>query len=374
MHKVLIISATPIISGAEYVLGDFLQNTKYKKQIQILHSDIKEVNDFYSKFEVNKIYKSKYLKPVGVVNNNFNIIKKIYNLIASFFIFRKIFKYEDIGIVLGNNTGDTIYSIYSYLFGKKHINYIHDMIEKDSFIAKSIIFFDKFIFKYIAVSNAVKNALIDIGIKENKIKVIYNGVDYNSDFNFKELDREIVFGFIGNIDDRKNPLEFLRFIEIFKNSYKEKKVKGKMVFSNVLDEKLFYKIKQIIKEKNLPIELIGKLNRENMKGFYNSIHFLVLTSKKDPLPTVILEAFDNGIPVIAHNIDGVPEMIEDNKNGFLYNNENDFEKIVNKIKVIDYNQLQKNANLTIKNKFNNLKKIEELNNVLFLKYKDWLKC
>jgi glycosyltransferase involved in cell wall biosynthesis len=365
MHKVLIISATPIISGAEYVLGDFLQNTKYKKQIQILHSDIKEVNDFYSKFEVNKIYKSKYLKPVGVVNNNFNIIKKIYNLIASFFIFRKIFKYEDIGIVLGNNTGDTIYSIYSYLFGKKHINYIHDMIEKDSFIAKSIIFFDKFIFKYIAVSNAVKKALIDIGIKENKIKVIYNGVDYNSDFNFKELDREIVFGFIGNISYEKNPLEFLRFIEIFKNSYKEKKVKGKMVFSNVLDEKLFYKIKQIIKEKNSPIELIGKLNKEEVKKFYKSIHFLILTSKKDSLPTVILEAFNNGVPVIAHNIGGVPEMVEDNKNGFLYNNENDFDKIVNKIKVIDYNQLQKNANLTIKNKFNNFYKIEKLNCELF---------
>ena len=364
MHKILIISGTPIISGAEYVLGDFLENTEYKKQIQILHSDIKKVNEFYDNFDVDRIYKSKYLKPVGAANNRFNIIRKLYNLLASCFIFYKIFKDKDIKIVLGNNTGDVIYSFYSNLFRKKHINYIHDMIEKDSFIAKSILFFDKYIDKYIAVSNAVKKSLIEIGINKNKIDVIYNGLKYNENYNVKTIENKIVFGFVGNIEDRKNPLEFIEFIAKAKKILPFE-VEGKMVFGNILDNSLFNKIQNIINKNNLNIKLLGKLDRNYMKSFYSNIHYLVVSSKKDSLPTVILEAFNNGVPVIAHNIDGIPEMVKDGYNGFLYDFPYDFEKILKNLLNQDYNQLQKNANLTIKEKFNNLDKINKLEKEIF---------
>jgi len=138
-----------------------------------------------------------------------------------------------------------------------------------------------------------------------------------------------------------------------------------MVFGSVLDEKLFETLQQSIKDKNLPIELLGRVDREKMQEFYNSIHFLVLTSKKDPLPTVILEAFNNGIPVIAHNIDGVPEMVEDGVNGFLYNSDDDFERLISKIENIYYQQMQINANLTLRDKFSNSLKKKKLEVILF---------
>ena len=365
-NKVLIISGTPIISGAEYVLGDYLSHTERVKDFEILHSDIRKVEEFYDNFKFSNKYKSKYLNPVGVVGNSkLNLLKKLLNLFYSFFIFYKIFKNKEITTVLGNNTGDTVYSVYSYLFGKKHINYIHDMIEQDSMIAKSILFFDRFITRYIAVSNAVKNTLVQIGIEEDKIEVIYNGLEYNPNYIKKELGNKIIFGFVGNIDDRKNPLEFMNFIEVAQRIYKDKEVKGRMVFGSVLDEKLFETLQQSIKDKNLPIELLGRVDREKMQEFYNSIHFLVLTSKKDPLPTVILEAFNNGIPVIAHNIDGVPEMAEDGVNGFLYNSDDDFERLISKIENIYYQQMQINANLTLRDKFSNSLKKKKLEVILF---------
>jgi len=365
MHKVLVISGTQIVSGAEYVLGDFLKDTKYKEYIKILHSDVGKVNEFYKEFKVNYIYKSKYLKPVGAVNNKFNLIKKLYNLLGSFFIFYKIFKDKNIKVVLGNNTGDVIYSFYYYLFKKKHINYIHDMIEPNSMIAKSILFFDRFIYKYIAVSEAVKKALVNIGISEDKIEVVYNGVKYNDTINYKEFKDSITFGFVGNIENNKNPLEFLKFIEVMQQDIKDKAILGKMVYGNILDEELYKAMKEYIKTKKLNVELIGKIVKNNMSHFYDSINFLLLTSKKDSLPTVILEAFNSAVPVIGHNVDGIPEMIESGYNGFLYNSSNDFEKIFKNLLSYDYNKLQKNANITIKEKFNNLEKVKRLENELF---------
>ena len=365
-NKVLIISGTPIVSGAEYVLGDYLYNNKNVHNIQILHSDVDKVEEYYSKINFNKRNKSKYLNPVGVIGNSkLNLIKKLINLFLSFFIFFKIFRDKSIKKVLGNNTGDTIYSIYSYIFGRKHINYIHDMIEPNSMMAKSILFFDKFIYKYIAVSNAVKDALIKIGIEEDKIEVIYNGLEYNKAINYKEIKDSITFGFVGNIEDRKNPLEFLKFIEIMQDNLKDKLVLGKIVYGNVAEKELYKAINKYIQEKKLNVELIGVVKKDKMNQFYDSIDFLVLTSRKDPLPTVILEAFNNSVPVIGHNIDGVPEMIDDGYNGFLYSNIGNFLGLVKRILQCSYYELQENANLTIKKRFNNITKVQKLNHEFF---------
>lgn len=366
-NKVLIISGTPIISGAEYVLGDYLKDNENISNMEILHSDIEKVENFYSGFTFSKRFKSKYLNPVGVVGNGkLNLIKKLLNLFLSFFIFYKIFKNKEITKVLGNNTGDTIYAIYSYIFGKKHINYIHDMIEPKSMIAKSVLFFDRFVYRYIAVSKAVKSALIEIGIDESKIEVIYNGLIPNNDYLKKSIDKEIIFGFVGNIDDRKNPMEFLEFIEVACEILKDKKIKAKMVYGSVLDENLYKSMKEKIKNDNLPIELLGRVDRVKMKSFYDDIHFLVLTSKRDPLPTVILEAFNHGVPVIAHNIDGVPEMVENSLNGFLYDSSNHFKKIMESIRINNYSSFQENSLVIIRKEFDLNHKIITLNITLCL--------
>ena len=366
MHKVLIISGTPIVSGAEYVLGDYLENTQYKKNIQIIHSDIQKVGDFYKKFEVDKIYSSKYLNPAGVVNNKLAALKKIFNLAASFFDFFKVFKNKKIKLTVGNNTGDVVYSFYSHFFGKKHINFVHDILDKDMLLAKTVLLFDKYVSEYIAVSQAVKDSMVKIGINENKINVIYNGLNSNESFLEKDIKNEIIFGFVGNIEERKNPLEFIEFIKTAQNILRIK-IKGYMVYGNIIDKNLFKKIKKEIKRSELDIELIENIPREKMANFYEKIHYLVVTSKKDPFPTVILEAFNNGVPVIGHNIDGIKEMIENDNNGFLYDSKNDFEKILRNLENITYEKFQKNSWLTIRNKFSLSKRIKTIDKLLFEK-------
>ncbi|MCX8093177.1 MAG: glycosyltransferase family 4 protein [Candidatus Goldbacteria bacterium] len=368
MNKVLVISSTSIISGAEYVLFDYIKNSGYKNSFTLLHSDLKDVTNFYQKLNIN-CYKCKYLNPVGAERKKdiFSIIKKFFYFLFSFFCFRKIIKQNEIDIVFGNNTGDAIYSFYTKIFKKIHINCIQDIIEKNSLLNFSLKIFDPFINKYIAVSDAVKNSLIAININPSKIQVIYNGLKLkNNKLKYKKIDSEISFGFVGYIDDVKNPMEFVDFIEVLKNN--SIKYQAKMVAGKIINNKLYENIIKKIKELKLNIEIINHIPREKMDLFYENINFLVITSKKEALPTVILEAFNNRTPVIGKKVGGIQEIINDNENGFLYNTKDEFNVIINKIIKLNnkkYNEMRANCIKTIKEKFNMQDKIKKLNTILF---------
>ena len=57
--------------------------------------------------------------------------------------------------------------------------------------------------------------------------------------------------------------------------------------------------------------------RNDMEPVYAQADFLLLPSRRDPFPRVIMEAMCRGIPVVASRVDGIPEMVEDGVTGLL---------------------------------------------------------
>ncbi len=57
--------------------------------------------------------------------------------------------------------------------------------------------------------------------------------------------------------------------------------------------------------------------RSDMDKIYQIIDFLVLPSLTEGLPNVVLEAFSYSKPVVATNVGGVPEIVEDRINGII---------------------------------------------------------
>lgn len=73
---------------------------------------------------------------------------------------------------------------------------------------------------------------------------------------------------------------------------------------------------------NLSVSYKGALKSTDVINTLNNYDVLILPSHREGYPGVIIEAFSLGIPVIATKLEGILEMVEDNKNGFLFNTGN----------------------------------------------------
>lgn len=81
---------------------------------------------------------------------------------------------------------------------------------------------------------------------------------------------------------------------------------------------------------NVRYEFLGFVPNEVVQDFYQqyAIDAFILTSSSEGLPVSIQEAFSYGVPAISTSVGGVPEIIENGKNGFLLSNNPSPEEIV----------------------------------------------
>ena len=76
-----------------------------------------------------------------------------------------------------------------------------------------------------------------------------------------------------------------------------------------------------IKEKNLGdiIQVIGWVSKDKKEQVFKESNALILPSYKEGMPISILEAMSYGLPIISTNISGIPDIVINEENGFLYN-------------------------------------------------------
>ena len=66
------------------------------------------------------------------------------------------------------------------------------------------------------------------------------------------------------------------------------------------------------------VRLLGHLSRQRLNAYYAMCDVVVLTSRSEGLPLVLMEAMAHGKTVLAPAITGIPELITDGKTGFVY--------------------------------------------------------
>lgn len=74
---------------------------------------------------------------------------------------------------------------------------------------------------------------------------------------------------------------------------------------------------KFIYKNDLNIELLGMLNHKDTLEEISFSDFVILTSRTEGYPRVILEAFEFERPVIATRVGGIPELLKDGENGLL---------------------------------------------------------
>jgi sugar transferase (PEP-CTERM/EpsH1 system associated) len=58
--------------------------------------------------------------------------------------------------------------------------------------------------------------------------------------------------------------------------------------------------------------------QQEPEPFYEIMDAFALTSRSEGMPQTIMESFAAGVPVVASRVGGIPEMIEDGRNGLLF--------------------------------------------------------
>lgn len=169
-----------------------------------------------------------------------------------------------------------------------------------------------------------------------------------------------IFPTFTNLDDFLNErdIKFDNFILFVGRAQKVKGVKYLIeAFSKI--EKEFPEFRLVLVGEGLPE---GRLSLEETKNKMKNCYCLVLPSLSEGLPRVLMEAMALGKPVIGSNIGGIPELIENGQNGFLFRvgDSNDLAeklKILLRDKKMALGMGQKGREF-IKEKFSNAKYIQ----------------
>jgi glycosyltransferase involved in cell wall biosynthesis len=66
------------------------------------------------------------------------------------------------------------------------------------------------------------------------------------------------------------------------------------------------------------VYLIGHVPRTDLPGYYRYVDLVVMTSKSEGIPVVLMEAMAHEKLVLAPAITGIPELVEHQRTGFLY--------------------------------------------------------
>lgn len=203
----------------------------------------------------------------------------------------------------------------------------------------------------------VKHSNLIIALSENLMKILFDKYNERSvksktivipnainnpifckSLNKYQFDKEINIGYVGMFSDVKNQKEFISNILPFIST--DMKVVNLWFFGDAKGEKnnvYFDLCENLLKSiKGINIKFFGFMDDVNY--IYSNVDIIVLCSKTEGQPRVILEAVSHNIPFISFDVPSVVDIAEKTKKGIVVYNRNneDFRIKLNNL-INDYN-------------------------------------
>jgi glycosyltransferase involved in cell wall biosynthesis len=160
-----------------------------------------------------------------------------------------------------------------------------------------------------AVSQATADQLVrSFGVSPARIRVAHPGVpeDFLDIRHEKRDPGPLNILYLGSMSNEKNPLSAVAAVERMESPANLRMVGG---------GPLLEAVEKTAGSAGFPIEVLGPF--EDVRDHLRWADVLILTSKTEGLPGVILEASAAGVPVVAYGVGGVPEAVEDGVTGFI---------------------------------------------------------
>jgi len=381
MKKILFIIDTVEVGGATKLTLDLINNldkTKYSYSILYLNATRFGSDDLLNYFgieenaELLRYEKFRSIKRILYLYKNFRKFDLVHSCMdqANFYSsFVKMLPFSNFKLVIPFHGLDSSYIEDMSLIKPPKASFIHTLIMKH---LQNLLF--KRVNLFIAVCESIKYYLIKYRkVNEDKIKVIFHGLNIEymdelmnkvKDFNLidKKQRTEFKIGYIGRLGYSKG-LE--GFIDILPNVYKSiPNLKVTVKGDGELKEYLINKSSELSLSEIIEFENFDK----GVVEFYQKTDLIVLPSYYETTNLTILESMYSGTMVLCSDAGGLPEIVKNNFNGFMFKT-GDFDELAQKIFEISemdnekIKVIRENAFDTVNSKFNfnkNSVKIEKL--------------
>jgi len=201
----------------------------------------------------------------------------------------------------------------------------------------------------ITPSNHLKNVVKGWGVKENSIKVIYNGTKLKNkpDPIVDQPNDYLKLITVGRLAPWKN-------IDIIIEALSDyKKANQNFIFYIVGSGPEEIKLKKLVNDLDLEnfVTFTGQLQKDDLNYYLQKSDIYIQASSYEGLPHVILEAMSHNLSIISTPIGGTNEVIQDGKNGWVWELENNFKpnknnliEILNNLKLNSSEDINKRTN------------------------------
>ena len=172
---------------------------------------------------------------------------------------------------------------------------------------------------FISPSAYLAKTYISAGFSQDRFHVVWNGIDLDR---FRKMNRTpapelLRLSFFGYFGRHKGIRSLLEALPLMKN-------KARVRVNLVGDGDQMKAYHEVLDANGCGknVRFWGKLDNRDVEKAYAETDVLVLPSIwKENQPVSITEALAAGIPVIASRMGGIPELVEDGVNGFLFDAE-----------------------------------------------------
>jgi len=173
----------------------------------------------------------------------------------------------------------------------------------------------------------------------SKVKVVPLGTDIqkfisNKYTKFEARERlgihstSFIIGIIGRIDPKKGQLFLIKAIHNLRKSFPQLEllIVGEPTHQDIMCEIYLKEINAYISQHNIAESIYLRDFTKDVSLFYNAIDLFVLASENETYGMVTIESLLSGVPVVATNSAGTPELLNYGEFGHLYSpfNMNEF--------------------------------------------------
>ncbi len=220
----------------------------------------------------------------------------------------------------------------------KIVHTVHNLAEKEVGAKQQLI--HHFLFKKkkvtpVAISPRIKDSILKrYRLKKEDVPMIFNGIDLSKCIvkeNYELHDGGVILH-IGRFSEQKNHKRVIDAFEIVHKSYPQMKLQ--LIGSGELEEE----VKNYVKSKGIEqaVEFLGL--QGNVYPFLNKADIFVLPSDYEGMPITLIEAMAAGLPIVATNVGGIPDMIRDGIDGCVCNTDSSdvADKLIKMIEDTDF--------------------------------------